>query len=82
LAANIYNTDQELFARVQARDTQAFDAFYHRHFNNLYLTAFKRLKDQNTCKDILDDVFLELWQRATSIDNSNIEAYLHTAIPE
>ncbi|HUP12008.1 MAG TPA: sigma-70 family RNA polymerase sigma factor [Niastella sp.] len=80
MPANIYDTDQELFARVQQRDTHAFDTFYHRHFDKLYLAAFKRLKDQNACKDIVHDVFLDLWQRAVSIDNANIEAYLHTAV--
>lgn len=65
---------------MQQRDPHAFDAFYHRHFEKLYTTAYRRLKDQNACKDIVHDVFLDLWQRANTIDNTNIEAYLHTAV--
>ncbi len=56
-AFNIYN-DYELFQHVQAGNVAAFDTLYERYFEQLYKAAFRRLKDQSVCKDIVQDVFL------------------------
>ncbi|MBO9573235.1 MAG: sigma-70 family RNA polymerase sigma factor [Chitinophagaceae bacterium] len=74
------HTDHELFSRVQSGDTTAFDKLYERHYAELYKDAYSRLRDQPACKDIVQDVFLDLWQRAGKINNDNIIAYLHTAV--
>ncbi len=68
------------FSRVQSGDAAAFDILYERHYNGLYHDAYGRIKDQSACKDIVQDVFIDLWQRASKISNDNIIAYLHTAI--
>jgi RNA polymerase sigma-70 factor (family 1) len=73
-------SDQELFSRIQSGDRDAFDIFYHRHFPDLFKAAFKRLPDAETAKDILQDVFTDLWTRKETINNDNPVAYLHTAV--
>lgn len=65
---------------MQSGDLQAFNTFYHRHFNALFLTAYKRLKHTEAVKDIIQEVFADLWYRRNKISNDNPVAYLHTAV--
>lgn len=64
-----------------ADDTAIIVELYRRYWQGMYLSAFKVLKDKEACEDIVQDIFLRIWNRREALHlESTIEAYLHTAV--
>ncbi len=71
-------TNSALFERVKAGDEQAFAEFFARHWPPMFLHAMRMLRDEGTCQDALQDVFLAFWQRAPELPmDTRVEAYLY-----
>ncbi len=62
--------DSELVLGVQNDDTGAFDALYWKYHQAVYSNIVKLVKDQLEAEDILQEVFVKLWQKRHSIDVS------------
>ena len=62
--------DAELVLGVQKDDTSAFDALYFKYHQAVYRNIVKLVKDQVVAEDILQEVFVKLWQKRHSIDVS------------
>jgi RNA polymerase sigma factor (sigma-70 family) len=75
-----FHTDPELLAQLANDNEQAFQLLYSRHWKRLYSAAFKRLPDHDMVKDILQEIFLQLWLRRSNLKISNLEAYLSRAV--
>lgn len=76
----IDKTSFELFEDIKASDQKAFKVLYNRLWDKLYTKACAILRDQNKAKDILQEVWIDIWQRRKEIENNNIEAYVVTAV--
>jgi RNA polymerase sigma factor (sigma-70 family) len=46
----------------------------------MYSHAYKRLRNKQQCREIIQDVFVDLWLRRGQVDISNIKPYLLTAV--
>jgi RNA polymerase sigma-70 factor (ECF subfamily) len=73
-------TDSELLIEIKLGNSGAFTELYDRYWQSLYNSAYKRLQEESPCKDILQDVFKDIWLRRTSLEIENMSAYLHTAV--
>jgi RNA polymerase sigma-70 factor (ECF subfamily) len=51
----------ELLQFIKNDDKQAFNELYHRFWEPLYLIAFRKMKDQEEAKDVVQHVFANLW---------------------
>ncbi|MBD8489165.1 RNA polymerase sigma-70 factor [Echinicola sp. CAU 1574] len=71
--------DQELLLLIKKGDTAAFDMLFNRHWETLYLKTFSLLRDPETCEDIIQDVFLRIWQNRKSIKINHFNSYLQTS---
>ena len=60
--------DQEMIARIGRRDQTAFGALYDRLSGPLYSLAFKMLGDASDAQDALQEVFVQIWSRASTYD--------------
>jgi RNA polymerase sigma-70 factor (ECF subfamily) len=58
----------ELLARVGRRDRTAFGELYDLTSNILFSVAFRILKNQTTAEDLLQEVYLQVWEKASSYD--------------
>jgi len=56
--------------RLQEDDKTAFDWIYNQFSHKIYLNALKLTKDRNMAEDIVQDVFIILWEKRNSIDPS------------
>lgn len=74
------HTDIELLDLIAQGSRDAFDALYDRYWELLYNAAHRRLKDKEQCKDIIQEVFIDLWCRRAQVSIDNIKAYLLTAV--
>ena len=72
--------DKLLLLDLKEGRTEAFDALYEKYWKRTYAAAFKRLQDPEQAKDIIQDVFLQLWLKREETLIENLPAYLHTAV--
>jgi RNA polymerase sigma-70 factor (ECF subfamily) len=61
-------TDAELMERVARDDREAFSELYDRFARPLYATALRIVNNATEAEDIVQDVFLALWERASDFD--------------
>jgi RNA polymerase sigma-70 factor (ECF subfamily) len=71
--------DRELL-RLCRDDELAFDALYTRHWQQLYQYAYHILRDGAACMDVVQDVFVSLWERRERIEIDSPGAYLRAAV--
>jgi RNA polymerase sigma-70 factor (ECF subfamily) len=58
----------DLLARVAKRERAAFEQLYDRYSNILYATAMKFLKEDADAQDVVQDVFIQIWDKAKLYD--------------
>lgn len=75
-----FDTDQDLIADIANGDSRAFEILYRRYFSKLYGAAYKRLQDRAITEEIVQELFVSLWERRASLPIENIENYLFTSI--
>ncbi|MBO9154805.1 RNA polymerase sigma-70 factor [Chitinophaga sp. GCM10012297] len=73
-------TDSELLHHLNTGSRGAFDEIYHRHWRAMYCSAFVVLKDEAACMDLLQDVFVWLWEHRGRLQVSVLKAYLLMAV--
>lgn len=56
-----HETDESLFYQVSLDDEKAFEEIYNRYWAKLYSQAFKRIKDTEAAREIVQDVFTSFW---------------------
>jgi len=72
------NTDKStlLFQQFKKGDPKALEELFHRTFPRLVDFAAKITKDAQVAEDILQDVFIKVWEKKDEIESINIEGYL------
>lgn len=60
--------DNDLVLRLQKNDVKAFDALYWKYQKALYANIYRLIKEINATEDILQEVFITLWEKRLSID--------------
>lgn len=74
-------TDQELLALMQQGNEKAFTTLYHRYYLLLCKKAFQRIPSASLVEEIVQDVFINLWTKASSLDiYGNVKAYLYATL--
>src|SRR5689334_1731156 len=56
--------DVQLLRRIAQGDSGALGDFYDRHSGLLFGLAFRIVNDAKEAEDVLQDVFLQLWEKA------------------
>lgn len=57
-----------------------FEKIYTENYTRLYYYALHIVNEEETAKDILNDVFTALWNNIETIDLSKINAYLMASV--
>ena len=65
-AAPLPEPDAILLARMTSGDTEALGAFYDAHANILFGLALRILNDHKEAEDVLQEVFLQVWEKAAA----------------
>ncbi|MEI6948197.1 RNA polymerase sigma-70 factor [Paraflavisolibacter sp. H34] len=74
-------TDSEIFGLLKMGDMEAFDTIYDRYFISLLNAAFKRLRSREDAREVVQDVFVQLYMKREQIGHTqNLPAYLHTLL--
>ncbi|RQO74945.1 RNA polymerase subunit sigma-70 [Pedobacter sp. KBW06] len=74
-------TDTDLASLLKEGDHQAYTFIYDRYKFLLYAHAYKKLADREEARDVVQEVFVTLWNKRERIDaQSNLAGYLYTAL--
>ena len=73
-------TDSELLHQLNTGSRGAFDEIYRRHWHTMYRTAYTVLKDKSACMDVLQDVFVWIWEHRGALNVTSLGAYLVMAV--
>jgi len=77
---NIEKSDLLLMNQIKLGDSSAFDHFFNEHWTGLYLYAYNILRSKDSCENIVQNVFIDFWQKVQQKDIHNPKAYLFKAI--
>lgn len=73
--------DFELVGRLKKDDVSAFNLLYSRYSANLYRFAFKYLRIQEEAEELVQSVFLKIWEiRSTLKPESSFKSFLYTIV--
>lgn len=67
-------SDEQLMARIQARDDAALATLYKRHTPLLRTIVARVVHNDHDVDDLLQEIFLELWNRAASYEEGKGKA--------
>lgn len=73
-------TDELLLVELRNNDEQAFREIYQRYWKKLYHLACRKIESVEVVEELVQDVFLNLWERRATARINHLEAYLTTAI--
>lgn len=75
------SSDIEIFKRLKSGNTQAFEIIYQKYWQRLFDQAYRRTGDEELVKEIIQDLFTELWQNKHRIEiHSSLASYLQQSL--
>lgn len=73
------NITQELLTRLKNGDVIAFDHIYELYSHKLFSFIFKILKNEAEVDDIVQEVFVKIWESRNKLDDYNfLNSYIFT----
>ncbi len=77
MSGKTIHTDEWLAEKIRGGDENAFRSFYVKHGANLYHFAFDYLKSEYEAEEIVQNVFIRLWEKREEIDvEKSLKSYL------
>ncbi|HVI45881.1 MAG TPA: sigma-70 family RNA polymerase sigma factor [Chitinophaga sp.] len=61
-------TERELIIRIKSGDGAAFAMLYNQYYAAIFLNVFKLVGDREDAMDVVQDVFIILWQNRSSLN--------------
>jgi len=69
--------DVELMDRIRSGDDMALKLIYDKYWNQLFNSAYNILHDQQACEDIIQDIFINFWNKRDIIEiRVSLKSYL------
>jgi len=74
-------TDDIVWQQIRQRNMPAFESYYKEHFKEYLLVAYKFVRSVPVSQEIVNDVFLKIWEDAEKIMiESSLKAYIYKAV--
>lgn len=75
----IFYSDEELMQEIKADNMFAFDKLYKKYCKRVYKFGYSILKSQEESENLMQDVFLNLWENRHKVEkDSSIKSYVFT----
>jgi len=73
------NIDAELISRLKKDDHDSFQQLFDRYSHTLFRFSFCYLKSKEAAEDVVQEVFMKIWNRRNEIKNdTSFQSYLFT----
>jgi RNA polymerase sigma-70 factor (family 1) len=77
----IVMSDMQLIGRLKADDEAALTMIYRRYWQSLFKAAYNILKDRQACEDIIQELFIKLWDCRAEVEIAiSLKAYLYASV--
>ncbi len=80
MLAYINHTDQKLLEAIKQDNETAFAELFRRHWKRAQVIAFSKVGSRETTEDIVQELFISLWDKRKSLAIKNFPAYIYTSI--
>jgi RNA polymerase sigma-70 factor (family 1) len=75
------HSDETLLRMIAGGDQEAFSCLYRRYWEPLFVTTVKVIRSKEDAADIVQEVFLSLWNRRSELSlTGSLAAYLQTSV--
>lgn len=77
----ILQDDRELLSSLRKGDESALNLIYAKYWQPLFTSAYNFLKDKEACEDIIQEIFIKIWNKRESIEYTvSLKAYLYASV--
>ena len=73
-------TDAELVAGINSNDRKAFRRLYERYQEYMYRLALRKVQSEEVAEEIVQDVFVSLWEKRDGLVVTDIRSYLFRSV--
>lgn len=74
-------SEKTLIQSLKKQNILAFNELYYRYCSELYATAYKRLRSKDIVQDIIQEIFISLWNNAANFDEElSLRPYLFKSL--
>lgn len=80
LPENSLSDDAVLLEQIAQGSEAAFNLLFEKYWDRSYVEAYKRLKNSDDAKDIVQEIFAHIWTNRQLLNIKNLPAYLHIAV--
>lgn len=73
--------EEVILNRLKQDDGRALELIYRHYWEQLFNHAYNRLQDEDETKELIQDLFVDLWQKRKEVAiRTSLTAYLHAAL--
>lgn len=74
-------TEEIVWQQIRRGDIRAFESYYKDHYKEFFLASYKYVKTPELAKEIVNDVFLKIWEDAGKITiESSLKSYIYRSV--
>lgn len=70
----------ELWSRIKKSDQAAFNNLYDLYWKQLIKKAYNVVREEKAAQDVVQEVFIDLWERREHLVVNNFAAFINTAV--
>jgi RNA polymerase sigma-70 factor, ECF subfamily len=73
--------EENIWRKIQEKDEITFEHYYKKHYRSFFLMSCKYVKDAAQAEEIVNDVFLKIWEDGDKINiESSLKSYIYKAV--
>lgn len=77
---NSPKSDIQLWQAVRMDDHAAFNSLFDRYWKSLYKTAHYYLDDTEACAEVVNDIFVSIWNRRRELEIVSFYSFMQTSV--
>ncbi|REA60934.1 RNA polymerase sigma-70 factor [Dyadobacter luteus] len=76
----VFVSDSELIDLLREGDENAFQEIYRRYWHKLYMVAARKAELEEDAEEIVQDIFVDLWERRGQVEIVELNKFLFSAV--
>lgn len=76
----VNDSDEKLLDAIRLDDEKAFAELFNRHWLKAHILAYSKIHNKEVTEEIVQDLFMTLWDKRATLFINNISAYIYTSV--
>ncbi len=73
-------SEEKLLEAIRQDDEKAFAELFNRYWHKAHVMAYSKVRHKQVTEEIVQDLFMTLWDKRASLSIHNISSYIFTSI--